>query len=265
VSVHVPAPSFVTDMLTVANTYTAGTTVNAGTLRVTRMHENNPVNITGGKLQVMDSSPTLPAHPSGNNAFVSRPSALTIASDGAAIGSRAYAGQLDLGNNDLILDYTDPAASPLAQIEDMVRAGYHGGDWLGNGIASSTANANRNFAIGVADNAKLTIPFSESRLFSGQVVDTTTILVKFTHRIDLDLDGVITTNDATIFNSNYSEGAPAYWSIGDLDYDRVFTTNDATLFNSFYSEALASVPEPGAIGVLVAIGAGLLGRRRRMR
>ena len=145
----------------------------------------------------------------------------------------------------------------------MVRAGYHAGDWLGNGISSSTANANRNFAVGVADNANLAIPFDGTRLFSGQVVDTTTILVKFTHRIDLDLDGVITTNDATIFNSNYTEGAPAYWSIGDVDYDRVFTTNDATLFNSFYSEALASVPEPTALGVL-GIGAfGLLSRRRR--
>ena len=101
---------------------------------------------------------------------------------------------------------------------------------------------NRNFALGVADNARLTIPFNASRLFSGQVVDTTTILVKFTHRIDLDLDGVITTNDATIFNSNYSEGAPAYWSIGDLDYDRVFTTNDATLFNSFYNEVAGQRP-----------------------
>ena len=191
--------------LTGANTYTGGTTVNAGTLQVRRMHENNPVNITGGKLQVLDSSPTLPLHPSGDNAFVSRPSALTIANNGAALGSRTYSGQLDLGNNDLILDYD--GASPLADIQDMIRAGYNGGDWLGNGITSSTANANRNFAIGVADNANLAIPFDGTRLFSGQVVDTTTILVKFTHRIDLDLDGVITTNDATIFNSRYSEGA----------------------------------------------------------
>ena len=74
--------------------------------------------------------------------------------------------------------------------------------------------------------------------------------MKFTHRIDLDLDGVITTNDATIFNSQLHRGPPAYWAIGDLDYDRVFTTNDATIFNSFYNESLASVPEPGAVFLL---------------
>ena len=55
------------------NTYIGGTNVSAGTLRVKRLHENNAVNITGGKLQVMDSSPDLPDHPSGDNAFVSRP------------------------------------------------------------------------------------------------------------------------------------------------------------------------------------------------
>ena len=118
-------------------------------------------------------------------------------------------------------------------------------------------------ALAVADNSQLTIPFDGTRLFSGQAVDATTILVKFTHRIDLDLDGVITTNDATIFNSSYNEGAPAYWSIGDLDYDRVFTSNDATIFNSFYNEALASVPEPATLGVLGLGALGLLRRRGR--
>src|SRR5215203_5752097 len=101
------------------------------------MHESNPVNITAGKLQVLDSSPTLPAHPSGDNAFVSRPSALTIANNGAALGARVYNGQLDLGNNDLILDYD--GTSPLAEIGDMVRGGYANGTWIGNGIGSSTA------------------------------------------------------------------------------------------------------------------------------
>ena len=93
----------------------------------------------------------------------------------------------------------------------------------------------------MADNSRLAIPFSSTRLFSGQAVDSTAVLVKFTHRVDLDLDGVITTNDATIFNSNYSEGGAARWGIGDVDFDGLFTTNDATLFNSYYDESLGAV------------------------
>ena len=133
-----------------------------------------------------------------------------------------------------MLDYSGP--SPAAGVEGMVNTGYNGGDWLGKRITSSTANANRNFALAVSDNSRLAIPFSSTRLFAGEAVDTTAVLVKFTHRVDLDLDGVITTNDATIFNSSYSEGGASRWGIGDVDFDGLFTTNDATIFNSYYNE-----------------------------
>jgi fibronectin-binding autotransporter adhesin len=68
--------------------YTGGTTLNGGRLVVNRLHENNAVSISGGVLQVADSSPTLPSTPSGNNAFVSRPSSLSIANNGAPLGTR---------------------------------------------------------------------------------------------------------------------------------------------------------------------------------
>ena len=164
---------------------------------------------------------------------------LVVHADALSIDSSST---LDLADNDLVLDYSGP--SPAAGVEGMVRTGFNGGDWLGKRITSSSANANRNFALGVADNSRLTIPFGDGttgRLFSGQAVDSTALLVKFTHRVDLDLDGVITTNDATIFNSNYSEGGAARWGIGDVDFDGLFTTNDATLFNSFYDESLGAV------------------------
>src|SRR5207253_6992871 len=123
--------------LTGTNNYTGGTVVNGGALQVNRMHEGNPVSINaGGTLQVLDSSPTLPSTPSGNNASVSRPSSLAIANNAAPLGTRVYNGALDLGNNDLIIDYS--GASPVASIEDMVRAGYASGSWTGNGINSST-------------------------------------------------------------------------------------------------------------------------------
>ena len=148
--------------------------------------------------------------------------------------------KLDLTDNNLVLNYS--GATPVAGVEAMVKTGYGTGNWLGKRITSSKANANANFALAVADNANLTIPFNTTtRLFAGEAVDITSVLVKYTHRVDLDLDGVITTNDATIFNSNYSEGGAALWTKGDLDFDSLFTTNDATLFNSFYSELLPAV------------------------
>ena len=141
--------------------------------------------------------------------------------------------------NNLVLNYA--GTSPAAGVEGMVKAGYNGGDWLGKRITSSSANADRSFALAVADNSKLAIPFGEVRLFAGEAVDSTAVLVKFTHRVDVDLDGVITSNDAAIFNANFSEGGAAYWSIGDVDFDGLFTSNDASFFNSYYDETLGAM------------------------
>ena len=187
------------------------------------------VNLTGG------ATATLTSLGAGRTAANSR--VLVVNGNTFTIDTNST---LDLTDNNLVLNYS--GATPVAGVEAMVKAGYGTGNWLGKRITSSKANANANFALGVADNANLTIPFNTTtRLFAGEAVDITSVLVKYTHRVDLDLDGVITTNDATIFNSNYSEGGAALWTKGDLDFDSLFTTNDATLFNSFYSELLPAV------------------------
>ena len=139
------------------------------------------------------------------------------------------------------------------------------------GLTSSTAAnplSNGGFALGVAENSLLTNPFGSGTAtaprFSGQSVDSTTVLVKFTHRIDLDLDGLVTGNDAAVFNGAFSEGdSGATWATGDLDYDRVWSSNDAAVFNSFYDESLASLPEPA--GVSLGALAVLAPLRRRCR
>ena len=110
--------------MTAVSSYTGGTTVQAGTLEVKKMHDGNAVNVNAGTLRVLQSSPDYSSgFPSGDNAFVSRPSALSIA-PGAT---------LDLANNDLILD-----GANRATIEALVKAGFGPNkNWLGTGITSS--------------------------------------------------------------------------------------------------------------------------------
>jgi hypothetical protein len=165
-------------------------------------------------------------------------------------------GTLDLNDNDLILDYS--GASPIAAYEALVASGYNGvGDWQGDGITSSVAAIDGNYVLAVADNAALAAPFGTAQggaLFSGVDVDLTTVLVKFTHRVDLNLDGLVTDTDGIIFSTNYEPGAAAMWSIGDLDYDGVFSDNDVILFGTFYDTGLQHLPEPASAAFIAAAG-----------
>jgi len=174
-----------------------------------------------------------------------------------------------LGNNDLIIDYD--VTSPAVDIEDAVRSGFNasGAAWTGTGITSSTAAnvaASGNYALAVADNAQLTNKFGDGTggkpQFDGQTVDDTTVIVKFTHRVDLDLDGFVTPNDAIIFATNYIQNGNGNWITGDVDYDGKHTQNDAIIFATFYNGTLPSLPEPGIAAVAIG-AAGLLLRRGR--
>jgi autotransporter-associated beta strand protein len=249
--------------LTGTANYTGGTTVSGGILEVARLHENNAVTINAGAtLKVLDSAPKFPNHPSGNDAFVSRPKQLTIAGTGT----------LDLGNNDMIIAYgvATPYAgvSPASALEDLIAQGFNGGDWLGTGITSSAAASDAaadSFVLAIADNASLSQPYGVSNggdNFDGVDVPLQSVLVKFTHRVDLNLDGLITDTDAIIFSTNFENGAGAYWSIGDLNYDGTFSDDDAIMFSTFYEPGLQHLPEPGALMLLPLVS--VLVRRKRL-
>jgi hypothetical protein len=90
----------------------------------------------------------------------------------------------------------------------------------------------------VADNALLAAPFTS---FAGQIIDLSTVLIKFTHRVDLDLNGVVSDEDAITFSTNYETGATAFWSIGDLNMDGFFTDDDAILFSTYFDSTLPQI------------------------
>jgi hypothetical protein len=180
----------------------------------------------------------------GGNRTINNHPVLVIGSSSLTIDSTS---KLDLTDNDLIVDYS--GASPLSSVEGMVSTGFNFGDWLGKRITSSVAGApasNGSYALGVAENALLVNPYGNGTttgpLFAGQSVDNTAVLVKFTNRVDLDLDGLVTGNDAAVFNGAFSEGeGGAKWMTGDVDYDGFWSSNDAAIFNSFYDEGLTQL------------------------
>jgi hypothetical protein len=239
------------------NTTPSLTVVNAGVLETISIAPDTSLTIAGGKVKVLPSAPTLPSHPAGSIAFISRPRQLTISATST----------LDLANNDLILAYGAGTpyngVSPIASLEAMVARGFNGGNWLGTGITSSTAasdDAAGTFVLAIADNATLAAPYG---VFDGVSITEDTVLIKFTHRVDLNLDGLVTDADAIVFSTNFEAGASATWSIGDLDYDGVFSDNDVIIFGTFYDTGLAHLPEPAAMGALGMLSFGLVRRRRR--
>ena len=67
------------------------------------------------------------------------------------------------------------------------------------------------------------------------------MLIKFTHRADINLDGLITPDDSAVFGGNYDENQFAMWSMGDMNYDGIFTPDDSAIFGGFYDETLLQI------------------------
>src|SRR5205085_4542700 len=91
-------------------------------------------------------------------------------------------GKIDLFDNDAVIRTT-----PRATVEALVKSGRGSGSWNGTGITSSTAGASSINALGViqASDAGYTT-------FSGETVNGTDTLVKYTYVGDANLDGKVT-------------------------------------------------------------------------
>ena len=242
----------------IQSTLTIGTnTTTTGTATVT-------INATNPSAYVLPGDTTVPT---GSSSGTSILTSLAIANDGAG----NYFGTLDLKNNNLVINYTT-TTSPIDGIRQAILSAYNNGNWNGTGLTSSTIlQDTSNFALGFGENND---PSNALRFdnagnpFEGTPVNTTSVLVKFTWKDDLTLDGVVDSSDAIVFGTNYDNGATTGHSFaqGDLNYDGVIDSSDAIIFGTAYNTSLAQLPEPSSF---VLAGLGLVGllvaRRRRAR
>src|SRR5262249_59218567 len=110
---------------------------------------------------------------------------------------------LALADIDFIFDYTGP--TPVDQFRQWIMAGHD----IGTGITSSSATASTR--LGYGDNAVL-----NRSTFSGQSVDSTSILVKYTYAGDANLDGVVDATDLGALALAWQQ--TAFWTSADFHY-----------------------------------------------
>ena len=174
-------------------------------------------------------------------------------------GAGTPTARLDITNQAFVINYTD--ASPLATVYAQIQAGFAGGSWSGNGIATSQGAG---FAVGYAEASELAVV---PGIFGA--TDATTLLLRGTLAGDANLDGIVNIGDFSILGSNYN--TPGNWAKADFNYDgnvgiADFSALAANFNRSVTSDAArgAAVPEPAA-GALVGGAAMFLLRRRKGR
>ncbi|HEY7116198.1 MAG TPA: autotransporter-associated beta strand repeat-containing protein, partial [Tepidisphaeraceae bacterium] len=94
--------------------------------------------------------------------------------------------KLDLNDGRLIVDYTDASKLPIVRGQ-IISAYGGGGNWSGNGITSSAAQANSKLAVGYAEASEV----ASGGTWTGEPVDTTAVLVRTTLAGDATLDGTV--------------------------------------------------------------------------
>jgi autotransporter-associated beta strand protein len=193
-----------------------------------------------------------------------------------------WAGSLNLGNNDLVVQDGNAAS-----LTSQVAQGYNSGGAIwnsGTGIKSlAAANDTAHLtALGVIQNSATGLP-------GGPVVRTTfdnynssssDVLIKYTYYGDANLSGNVDSADYTLIDNGYLNQLSG-WYNGDFNYDGLVNGSDYTLIDNAFNvqgaqlsaqvaistaqinPEVSSVPEPVGLGGFVAVAA-LLRRRRRI-
>jgi hypothetical protein len=179
--------------------------------------------------------------------------------------------KLDLTDHDLVIDHS--GASPIQSVRQLLASGFNGGNWSGTGIITSSGTPN-GLGIGYADASEIFTTFPAT--FSGQSVDNTAVLLRFTRFGDADLTGGVNLNDFNRLAANFGAGG-AVWSQGDFNYDGTVNLNDfnllaanfglsaagATVTPQDWARLGAAVPEPTSTALCGAAAWAAMSRRRR--
>jgi autotransporter-associated beta strand protein/probable HAF family extracellular repeat protein len=265
--------------ISTSNSYSGGTNVSAGTLYLNA----NGALPAGGSLIVGSNAALIAANHGTSARFLLSPSTLSISGS-----TNAWAGKLDLANNDLVVQSGD-----LPTVTNQLKQGYASGTWNGpNGIVSSAAASNSSHLTalgGILNTTDGTTPLYGTTgslgLFDGTSPSASAVLVRYTYYGDANLDGKVDGSDYSRIDAGFLAHATG-WYNGDFNYDGVIDGSDYTLIDNAYNSqggvlpnasiasevtptaeiaSSSAVPEPTSIALLAWALPMLLGRRRSHR
>jgi hypothetical protein len=206
--------------------------------------------ITQGTLQVDGNAIILPGGGTANSGSLS---SLSIAS----------AGQLDIGDHSMLVEYgsgTSPVGDlsfaqtarnyPAGSLQRYAQTGFNSEQWNGHGIVSSVAaddfqNGDQLLAVGIADEndienvypADNTTGDGGTGTWQGlKINDPNNVLIRMTYYGDGNDDGVVNKFDVAALGLGYS-GLAGYigWSDGDYTYAGYISKLDISLLGDAYT------------------------------
>jgi hypothetical protein len=142
-------------------------------------------------------------------------------------------GTIDLLDHDMVVDYT--GASPLGAIRGWIRSGRNSGTWDGPGLRSSAAagHPSQITALGALESASY-VSANGTNVFSGQPVDPTSVLVKYTYNGDTDLNGVVDFDDYARIDAAFLGTGTGGWFEADSDYSDSIDFDDYALIDAAF-------------------------------
>ncbi|CAN5365673.1 hypothetical protein BH09PLA1_BH09PLA1_05360 [soil metagenome] len=147
-------------------------------------------------------------------------------------------GNFDLNNNDAIVDYT--GSSALASVQSMINSARNGGNWLGNGLNSTSARTQspKNTTLGAIEGSGY-IAIYGATPFAGETVDGTSVLIKYTYYGDADFNGVVNFDDYSRTDAGFNSNSNG-WLNGDYDGNGIVNFDDYSLIElAFNTQGVA--------------------------
>jgi hypothetical protein len=142
--------------------------------------------------------------------------------------------RLDLNDNDLLVDYDGAAASPFTDVDHWITTGYSADpNTTVHGIISTTSQqTGGNTILATFDNQFYGL--TEWPPGSGNTIDPSTIVGKYTYIGDTNFDGQVSPQDYTAIDSNFGELiAPGHgWLLGDANLDGIVSRQDYSVIDA---------------------------------